>query len=436
MKKKIYIVQPTYRRMDGTKIKGWTMFNHSLFLPIFSAVIPPDWEKVTCLEYYQEIDFHIDASVILISCMGYDIMYANEIAGIFKQQGKTVIFGAHWDEFSEKILSKICDSVFFGFPSPGEMKNLLEDTLNDELKSVYRFDVNLNYPFDYDTLKCMKFPFMQVQSSIGCKNDCSYCCAAETYKNKYRLRRLDYIIADLKTVSKMSGYASFMDQNIYNNPVYTKLLCERIIKEKIKLIWGAQCTPDIGGDKELLNLLRKAGCRILFLGLESLEQESLTQLNKKYEAAEYMNQIKAIRKAGIYAAGYFMLGLDGDKKRIFNELYLFSKISGLKIPIINILIPVPGTKIFYDLKGEGRLLINNEEEFAEDNPLYSVPSNHPFYIPKHLSTEELREEIKLLGRKMFTIWNILKRVICLHPGYSAVFLMMNLDLRRKYYAMR
>ena len=239
MEKKIYILQPTYRRMDGTKIKEWTMFNHSLFLPIFSAVIPNDWKKTTCLEYYDEINYDTDASVVLISCMGYDIMYANEVADAFKKRGKIVLFGAHWDEFSEKILSKVCDSVFYGIPSHKDMKGLLDDAFNGSLKSVYRFEVNINYPFDYNTLKGMKFPFMQVQSSIGCKNNCSYCCAAETYKNRYKLRKLDYIISDLKTVSKMNRFASFMDQNLYNNKEYTKLLCERIIKEKIKLIWWA-----------------------------------------------------------------------------------------------------------------------------------------------------------------------------------------------------
>ena len=131
-----------------------------------------------------------------------------------------------------------------------------------------------------------------------------------------------------------------------------------------------------------------------------------------------------------------MLGMDGDRKRSFEELYSFSKVSGLKIPVISILVPVPGTKIFNEMKCEGRLLINDEKEFAEDNPLYSVPSNLPFFVPKHLTSDELREEIKLLGRKMYSLWNVLSRAVCLHPGYTAVFLKINMDLRRKYYAMK
>ncbi len=436
MKKKIYILQPTYRRMDGGKIKGWTMFNHSLYLPIFSAVIPDDWEKETCLEHYQEINYETDASVVLISCMGYDILYAGEISKKFKSRGKKIIFGAHWDEFSEKILGGVCDSVFYGIPSPNDMKNLLRDIADGREKDKYEFGVNINYPFDYSVLKGMKFPFMQVQSSIGCRHSCSYCCASQTYKSRYRLRKLEFLIDDLKAVSGMTKFVSFMDQNLLNNPVYTERLCRRMIEEKINLIWGGQCTPDISGNKELLALMKKAGCRILFLGLESLQQESLEQLNKKYQASEYLKSIREIQKAGIFVAGYFMLGMDGDSAESFDKLYRFARESHLKIPVVNILIPVPGTKIFKDLKDNGRLLIKTEEEFAEDNPVYSVPSNLPFFTPSNLSCTELRNGIRLLGRRLFNIRNIIRRSVTYNPAYSYVIFRMNMDLRKKYYAMK
>jgi radical SAM superfamily enzyme YgiQ (UPF0313 family) len=206
MKKKILLIQPTYRKMDDTKVKGWSLFNHSLFLPVFSAVIPKDWAKEICLEYYQEINFNSDASVILISCMGYDILYAKEIAEKFKLKGKIVIFGAHWDTFSENILQQVCDSVFYGYPDHKGMEDILNDALDLKLQKYYKFDIDINFPFDYSVLKGFDFPIMQVQASIGCKNKCSYCCAAQVYNSKYRLRKIDYIIQDLKNVRKITKY--------------------------------------------------------------------------------------------------------------------------------------------------------------------------------------------------------------------------------------
>ncbi|HVO73838.1 MAG TPA: hypothetical protein VMT35_07430, partial [Ignavibacteriaceae bacterium] len=112
MKKKIFILQPTYRLMDGKLIKELPLFNYSYNLPIISATIPEDWQKETCLEYTEEIDFDTEASVIIITSPGYDVARSVEISELFKQKGKVVIFGAHMDKFSDKVLRNVCDAVF------------------------------------------------------------------------------------------------------------------------------------------------------------------------------------------------------------------------------------------------------------------------------------------------------------------------------------
>src|SRR5512134_184354 len=104
MKKKIYIIQPTYRLMDGKLIKELPLFNYSYNLPIISATIPEDWQKETCLEYTEEVDFDTDASVIILTSPGYDVARSVEIIEQFKQKNKIVVFGAHMDKFSDKIL--------------------------------------------------------------------------------------------------------------------------------------------------------------------------------------------------------------------------------------------------------------------------------------------------------------------------------------------
>jgi hypothetical protein len=435
MNKKIYIIQPTYRKMNGKKVKGWSVFNHSLFLPVFSAVIPKDWNKETCLEYLTDINYESDASVILISCMGYDIVSAMEIAQRFKEKNKKVIFGGHWDDFSEKIMSRVCDSVFYGYPHYKDMAKILEDVINNNLQSIYHFDININFPFDYSVLKGMNIPIMQVQAGIGCKNKCAYCCAAQVYQNRYRLRKIQFVLSDLINVRKMTRYVSFMDQNIYNNPDYMKLLCRSIIDLNLGLRWGAQATVDIGDNDELLNILYSSGCRVLFLGLESINKINLSQLNKNFNPDDYQRQVKNIRKHGIRVVGYFILGLDNDKEESFEELYHFVKKLHLVIPIINVLIPVPGTKIFDDLKYQSRLYINNETDFCEENPLYSVPTNRVFFKPEKISEEKLMKCIADLGKRLFTIKNILYRSFNGNLFIGFMIFIMNMELRKKYYVM-
>ncbi len=104
MKKKIYLIQPTYRNVDGHLLKGTNLFIHSLVLPILSATIPSDWEKEFCLEYFEDINYDTDASVVGISSMGYDLIHGMEIAEAFTKQEKIVIFGGYQAHFSRNRL--------------------------------------------------------------------------------------------------------------------------------------------------------------------------------------------------------------------------------------------------------------------------------------------------------------------------------------------
>jgi radical SAM superfamily enzyme YgiQ (UPF0313 family) len=92
----------------------------------------------------------------------------------------------------------------------------------------------------------------------------------------------------------MAGIAAFKDVNIYNNRKYLLLLCSKIIDEGIDLLWGAQCTIDIGDDPEALSLLHQAGCRALFIGLESLSQKNLDGVRKPYTTSSYRSWAKQI----------------------------------------------------------------------------------------------------------------------------------------------
>ncbi len=422
--------------MDGKLVKGWTQFNHSLNLPLLSAVIPSDWQKEFCLEYFDDVNYETDAAVIILSCMGYDIMHAVEIAENFKKLDKIVIYGAHMDQYSEKLMKKVCDSSYHETPSPSNMKIILDDVLNGTLKADYQCGLDIDFPFDYTVLKDRKIRFVQMLTSIGCRNTCEYCCTAAVYKGRYRVRRIDYVIEDMHSVRKLTKYGSFVDSNIYNNPFYLRKLCKRIVDENIGLQWGAQSTIDIGNDPLTLKLLYQAGCRILFIGLETLDQHNLEYVNKSYDVNFYNELVKKIRSAGIHVAGYFMLGFDSDTVDTFNNIYKFINTAKITLPILNILLPVPGTRIFESFKSEGRLIIGNENDFEDKKPQYSVPCNHSFFIPKQMSQYELESRFLNLYRMVSMNWYaIIKRSFSLNPLFYLVFLRMNIALRKEYKAM-
>jgi len=435
MKKKVYLIQPTYRKMDGKPLKGWNFFHHSINLAILSALVPDDWAKDTCVEYFNDIDYNTDASVIGITNMAYDIRHAFDIASAFKRKDKIVIFCGIQDKFSEKALGEICDGCFYGFPSKSEFAELLDAIQNSKLKQAYHFGLHINFPFDYEVLRHRKMRYVPLISSIGCVNVCEYCCHAVYFKGRFRLRKIEYVLSDLRSISEWIKYGVFLDSNFYNNRHYVLQLCKEIIQQKIKVTWGAQLTIDVTDDDEVLYYLKKAGCRTLIFGLETVDQANLDYMDKHYQVEQYLRQLLKARAAGLYVVGNFMVGLDNDTVHTFDYLYTLICKSKISLPLVNILLPVPGTPLFNRLKEEGRLFIRNEQVFMEKNPVYSVPCNKCYFDPAKMTGYELEYNFMKLYHKLTRFRNILSRSLVRSPRMIPNLFYVNLKLRQEYYAM-
>jgi len=437
MNKKVYLIQPTYRSMDGKLIKEMPIFNYSYNVPMLSATIPPDWEKEFCLEYFEDVDYSSNASVIIITSMGYDILRAKEIAEKFRAKGKYILFGGHMDEFSDSILGGAAHSVFHGYPDHKQMNKILQELITGKYSNIYDCEMNIDFTFDYSMFEGKRMLFIPIVSSLGCKNTCSFCCYTPPYKGNYRLRNIKNVLRDLKKIQKINKTAAFLDANIYNNREYLKRLCNGMIKEKIKLRWGAQCTIDVSDDPEILNLMYKSGCRLLFIGLESINQQNLDYLGKPFNTSKYLNQLHRIKKSGIFYCGSFMVGLEEDNVNSFESLYKFILQSKITLPHLNIFLPLPGTVIYNQLKSEGRLsdILADNEKFQKNNPVYSVPCNNSYFQPKRLTKDTLENEFLKIYGKLFTIIQIIRRSLVFSPVYSIIFFRLNLELRKKYKAM-
>lgn len=436
MKKKICYIQPTYQTSEGTLLKGNSLYVHSLAMPALSAATPPDWEKKVVLQYFDDIDYDTDASIIAITSMGYDISQGIEIALEFRRRNKIVIFGGYQAHFSSHLLKDICDCVVHGNPGPNDMKQILADAGNYRLQREYHCGIDINFPFDYSILAGKNITFMPVLSSIGCINDCDFCCTAAVYKRRFRLRKIEYVIEDLKSIKKISKKAGFVDNNIYNNRDYLLKLLKAMLANDIDLRWGAQVTIDIGDDPEVLRYLYKAGCRLLFIGMETLNQENLAGVNKKYTVQSYRERLRNINKSGIKVAGYFMFGLDNDTKETPQMLYDFISTSGISIPILNILIPVPGTRLFERLQKENRILFDEEQELLRNNSFYNSACNTCFFIPKLMTAEEAEQGFLELYGKLAGYTQIIKRSLSFDPVMMIFLLGMNIIFRKEYLEMK
>jgi radical SAM superfamily enzyme len=416
--------------MDRSVVKGSSMIiNCTLNVPMLMPTIPEDWEISTCLENFNDIDYSDDSSVVFLSTTSSDLVHAYHVARKFKDLGKKIFFGGHSDTMSLNVMKLICDSVYWGIPDKKWTTAMLEDVLNDAIQTEYRCGINIDFPFDYSVFNGEKIDHLIVVSSVGCKNGCDYCQHTVQYDRTYKLRDIDYVIEDMKSIKKYANIAAFRDSNFYNEKDYVMQLCDRIIEEKLDMKWGAQCPITIGKNTKLLKRMYQAGCRALFIGYETLNQENLKSVNKPSRVDSYLENTRNIRDAGIYVIGYFVFGWDHDTRDAFREVYDFVRETKMSLPIINMYTPVPGTRFFNRLVEENRVDLPAPEDFVETDLIYSIPCNCCHYIPQKASSSELEQEFMKLYRKFTTPGEILRRSKGANLPESIALLKMNLNLR-------
>ncbi|MCB2205999.1 radical SAM protein [bacterium] len=436
MRRKVYFIQPTYRDKYGKLLKGKSLYTMSLVLQALYSIVPPDWEAQLCNEYFDDVDFDTDASVIGISSMGYEIYRGIEIADEFRRRGKKVMFGGMQAHMSSDFVLPHCDAVIHGNPGPTAMRQILDDFIQGTVKREYHCGVDLNYQIDYTTLNAKRLLFTPVLTSVGCNYRCDYCCIAALYKGVCRVRKLRYVFSELEYLHGKTRRIAFMDTNIHSRHNYLRALCEGMLARGFRFTWGAQATIDIGDDPETLRIMRKAGCKALFVGLESFTQANLENVNKAQSVETYGRRIQNIHRAGIKIAAFLMYGFDHDTKDTAAQLSELVISHNIALPMINLLVPLPGTPLYSRLKSENRLLIKDEHDFLRNNIGYNSSFNLCLYKPLQMTADEAEAGfIDLLGR-LSGLVGIVRRSLCPDPRLSVFFLYSNWLFRREYLRLK
>jgi len=316
------------------------------------------------------------------------------------------------------------------------MARILADATSGRLQTDYVCRTDLNYTFDYSIVDMRRSVFAPVLTGVGCRNACNYCCVGTFFHGKYALRKIDYVLGELDALSRKTRRIAFVDTNLYNNVGYLRRLLTAMVARRYRFIWGAQSTIDIGDDRETLALLHRAGCRVLFIGIETIEQENLDAAKKNYRVDSYRRQIEAIHNSGIRIAAFFMYGLDGDTLETSARMSTFIIEHNIALPMLNVLVPTPGTPMHARLKQEGRILMTDEQDFLRNNIAYNSSFNLCFYTPRNMTPAQVEDGfIDLLGR-LSGFPQIFRRSLNANIPLSLFLLYMNWLFRREYVRLK
>ncbi len=151
-----------------------------------------------------------------------------------------------------------------------------------------------------------------IMTSWGCPFDCNFCSVTAMFGKKYRFRSPQNVIAELK--QKKPRRVFFYDDNFAANRKRLKTLLRMMIDEGSRFGWSAQVRTDVARDPELLDLMRRAGCWMVYLGLESVDQATLDSFDKSQSVDDIVFAMKTLHEHGIKSHGMFVLGADGDSR--------------------------------------------------------------------------------------------------------------------------
>ena len=146
-----------------------------------------------------------------------------------------------------------------------------------------------------------------------------------------------------------------------------------------------------------------SGCKQLFFGLESISQQSMTEVNKGFNRVdEYFRLIERVHTRGIAVQAGIVFGFDHDTPAIFTETLDFLEQAGVQNATFNILTPFPGTPLFQKLESEGRILTRDWRKYNSRTDVV--------YQPKQMSISELLAGYQDANERFYSLSGIAKRL--------------------------
>ncbi|HEX6976696.1 MAG TPA: radical SAM protein [Vicinamibacterales bacterium] len=251
----------------------------------------------------------------------------------------------------------------------------------------------------YDLLGSRPYNRFTVQTSRGCPWRCDFCASNVMLGQRYRKRPVADVIRDVRAIQEVREhpFIEFADDNTFVDKRWGKELCRALAP--LHLHWFTETDISVADDPELLDLMRRAGCRQVLIGLESPVGSALSgiELHGDFKARTFSRHADAIRRIqshGITVNGCFILGLDGHTPAVFEQVLAFARATSLYDVQITVLTAFPGTPLYERLSREGRILDDNRWDLCT---LFDV--NHE---PRGMSGKELKAGIYWLTERLYS----------------------------------
>jgi radical SAM superfamily enzyme YgiQ (UPF0313 family) len=389
---------PDIRRIRRSRVLNF----QQITMPYLAAFVPPHWKVLHIDEVVGPVDFEMQADLVAITFHTPSAPHAYALADRFRQKGIPVALGGPHVTLMPDEAQAHADVVFVG-----EAEALWPQFLADFDKGQYRRQYRCTETPSLEQAPMSRKDLFHRRdhaagvlfATRGCPHACDFCTLAVMYKGRLRKRSVDAVARE---------YASFAgrviilwDDNIASDLEYAKALFRALTPHR--KWWSSQATIHAAQDDEFLALAAKSGCKQLFVGLESISQASVDEVQKKFNRVEdYARAIKRIHSHGIAVQAGIVFGFDNDTPAIFRETLDFLEAAGVQNATFNILTPFPGTPLFERFDAEGRILTR---DWSKYNGRADV-----VFLPRQMSREQLLDGYNYANRRFYSWRSIYRRL--------------------------
>ncbi len=394
------------------------------------AMLPKSWPKrLVDINVAKLTDKDLAwADCVFISAMAVQRESARQTIARCKKAGLKVVAGGPLFISEHSQFDKVDHFVL----NEAELTLLpfLEDLKQGCAKRVYETtgfaDIQKTPAPAWGLIDLKRYANMSVQFSRGCPYNCDFCNVTALFGHKPRIKTADQVIAELDEIYNLGwrGQVFFVDDNFIGNKKYlTKHLLPALIewhKDKKGVPFNTEASLNLADDTQLMEMMVSAGFDAVFVGIETPDEDSLAECNKKQNKnRDMVESVKLIQRTGLQVQGGFIVGFDNDTPSIFQRQIDFIQRSGIVTAMVGLLQAPVGTRLYQRLKQEGRLIGHMSGD--TDGTTNIIP---------RMEFKALYEGYKNIIGHIYSPKNYYQRVITFLREYQAPRVEIPLDFQR------
>jgi radical SAM superfamily enzyme YgiQ (UPF0313 family) len=392
-RRRVLCIFPAYTPSFGTFSHAYRLMSRvRAFMPpqgllVIAAYLPASWQVRFVDENLAPAtaaDFAW-ADIVMASGMHIQGPQIHDIAARAKAAGKVSVLGGASVSGAPELYPEF-DYLHIG--EAGDATDRLIARLDETVArppAQIRFETSDRLPLAdfptpaYDLIRLDRYLIGSLQFSSGCPYRCEFCDIPALYGRQPRLKTPAQITGELDAMLAQKSHPAvvyFVDDNFIGNRKAAREMLPHLIawqrKHDFPLNFACEATLNLAKQPEILALMREAHFHLVFVGIETPDVDALKAMRKEQNAAlPMMEAIETLNSYGLEVTSGIILGLDTDSPDSEKRLKTFIDVSQVPILTINLLQALPKTPLWDRLKGEGRLI--TEDEGLESNVRFLRP---------------------------------------------------------------